>query len=104
MKDAPDSAATELAETFASLPFTSLALSGTGVWYFVLRELNEFGLYSQNITPFTIELDGSDDEILQRPTDPKNVAVAPATTSGAFGCLRRRRAPQYLRGGFPRGR
>jgi hypothetical protein len=62
-------------ETFASLPHTSAVISGEGLWYFVLRELNQFGLYSQNITPFTIELDGSDDQIRERPSDPDAFAI-----------------------------
>lgn len=56
-------------ETFASLPFDTLAFSGAGVWYVVVREQNEFGLLSQNINAFKFELDVSDDEILERPSD-----------------------------------
>ena len=70
-------------ETFASLPFTSLALTGEGVWHFVVRELNTFGLYSQNINTYTIELDGSDDELLERPSDPDVSAIAASATGGA---------------------
>lgn len=71
-------------ETFVSLPHTTAAISGQGLHYFVLRYRHRWNLSSQNITSTIIELDGSDDEIMQAPSDARDVAIVARAAATAL--------------------
>ena len=71
-------------ETFASLPHTSGVITGEGLHYFVLRLRHRWNLSSQNITSWIVELDGSDDEIMQVPSDAVDVQIVAAASATAL--------------------
>lgn len=62
-------------QTFASLPYETPTITGTGKHYFVLRKLNDFGLESKNIFATIIELDSSDDLVAQKPKAPDDYRI-----------------------------
>lgn len=65
-------------ETFASLPHETAAISGAGVHNFVLRARNKWGLRSQNLDAWSVELDAEGAEVPPRPSAPGGIAVTPA--------------------------
>lgn len=65
-------------ETFASLPHTTAALAISTIYFFVLRQQNDYGVVSKNINSWRLELDGSGDQVAIPPSAPELVQVVPA--------------------------
>jgi hypothetical protein len=69
--------------TSATLPITTSALSAGNTYYFVLRKQNRWGIWSQNVASFRLELDGSGNEVAIPPSDPTAIAIEPAAAGTA---------------------
>jgi len=65
-------------ETFSTLPHDTAALAVSHTYYFVLRWRNRYGLESQNITSWVVELDGAGESEAVRPSAPFAVSIEPA--------------------------
>lgn len=65
--------------TFASLPFTTAALTANHTYWFVLRKRNRYGLLSANLWEDRLILDAGGSWIPANPSAPKQVAVAADT-------------------------
>ena len=62
-------------ETFASLPHTTAALTVSHVHNLVLREMNEYGVESQNLEAWRVELDAAGNIVYESPSTPTNISV-----------------------------
>ena len=74
MGEEPDIEAQPVA-TSATLPMNAPAITGAGLHFFLLRRRNEFGLISENVEHFVIELDSAGNELNQRPSAPLGLRV-----------------------------
>ncbi len=71
-------------QTFAALPYTTPAITGAGLHYFVLRKRDRWNQTSENVQSTIIELDGSDNKITRAPSDGTVLAVAAAKAAAVL--------------------
>ena len=75
-------------ESFATLPHESAALAVSHTYSFVLRRQNKYGLISQNIEAWSVEIDGAGDEVETPPSAPEETTLLPivdgAVNVGAY--------------------
>lgn len=76
---APDPTVDAPAFTFAASPGLSPVLTGAGVHHVVVQDRNQFNLQSKNhVSDLAVELDGSDNGLVLRPTAPAFQRIAAA--------------------------
>lgn len=66
-------------ETFTTLPHVTAALAASHRYRFVLRKRNRYGLLSQNLDTWSIELDAQGNQVFTKPSAPVQIEVTPAT-------------------------
>jgi len=72
-------------ETFATLPHETAALAVDNTYCFVLRHRNRWGLISQNIESWNIEIDDEGKQVQPRPEAPQNISIT--TAAGGKGLV-----------------